>query len=79
MHVPSSGVTERGAFADLNGVFASLTSMQVIYNREVIYNIPRGQLKGVVIVLPACLTYITEWGFPSPTCQHCTGMPQELP
>ena len=47
--------------------------MQVVHNHEVLYTIPKPPLKGVLIVLPACDTFVVEWGFASHGCQHCTG------
>lgn len=49
-------------------------SAQVIFDREFVYTIPRGALKGVIFALHGCGQYPSEWGFASQSCPLCSGV-----
>ena len=49
--------------------------MQIVNGTELVLTKPLGQAKGVVLLFHGCQHSALDWGYASPTCPLCLGMP----
>ncbi|CAK0738447.1 hypothetical protein CVIRNUC_001044 [Coccomyxa viridis] len=45
---------------------------------EVVITRPHGEPKAVVLLFHGCQHSAVDWGYPSPTCSSCLGLPEEV-
>ncbi|BDA41019.1 hypothetical protein COCOBI_01-6740 [Coccomyxa sp. Obi] len=62
----------------VDGEALPVAQYDVMFDREFLYNVPKGPLKGIIFAFPGCEQFPTEWGFPSRRCPLCSGLPEEM-
>ncbi|KAK9916516.1 hypothetical protein WJX75_003600 [Coccomyxa subellipsoidea] len=50
----------------------------VLFDREFLFTVPKGPLKGIIFAFPGCFQHPAQWGFTSSHCPLCAGLPEEL-